>query len=62
MMPDASAELPYEGAKEMLLVENIEDKEFMQRLFAAISEELPEPKKRIKAYHNKVLAVAECEE
>lgn len=46
MMPNASMELPYEGAKEMLLVENMEDKDFLQSLFAAIAEELNEPRKR----------------
>ena len=29
MMPEAELELPYEGAKEMLLVDNIENKEFL---------------------------------
>ena len=38
-------ELPYEGAKEMLLVENMEDKAFLQGLFAVIAEELPTPKR-----------------
>ena len=47
-MPHAPMELPYEGAKEMLLVENMEDKAFLQSLFAGIAEELPTPKKRIK--------------
>ncbi len=46
MMPDAASELPYEGAKEMLLADNIEDKEFMQSLIEAVYEELPEPKKK----------------
>ena len=45
MMPDAPMELPYEGAKGMLLVENMEDKVFLQSLFAAIAEELPVPKR-----------------
>ncbi len=45
MMPDAPMELPYEGAKEMLLVENMEDKVFLQSLFAGIAEELPTPKR-----------------
>ena len=45
MMPDALMELPYEGAKEMLLVENMEDKVFLQSLFAVIAEELPAPKR-----------------
>ena len=39
LMPNAPMELPYEGAKEMLLVENMEDKAFLQSLFAAIAEE-----------------------
>ncbi len=46
LMPDAQWELPYEGAKKMLLVENVEDREFMQRLFRAVYKELPEPKKK----------------
>ena len=45
LMPNASMELPYEGAKEMLLVENMEDKAFLQSLFAVIAEELPVPKR-----------------
>ena len=45
MMPDVSMELPYEGAKEMLLVENMEDKDFLQSLFAVVAEELPTPKR-----------------
>lgn len=45
-MPDAEYQLPYQGAKEMLLVENIEDREFLQKLFEAMYEELPEPKRR----------------
>lgn len=44
-MPNAPMELPYEGAKEMLLVENMEDKAFLQSLLAAIAEELPTPKR-----------------
>ena len=44
-MPNAPMELPYEGAKEMLLVENMEDKDFLQSLFAVITEELPAPKR-----------------
>lgn len=47
-MPDASLERPYEGAKEMLLVENVEDKEFLTRLFKAIYDELPSPKPKKK--------------
>lgn len=45
MLPNAPMELPYEGAKEMLLVENMEDKAFLQSLFTVIAEELPAPKR-----------------
>lgn len=46
LMLDAQFELPYEGAKEMLLVENIEDRESLAELFNAMVDELPAPKKR----------------
>ncbi len=46
LMPDAPAELPYEGAKEMLLVENVDDRVFLRELFDAVVGELPAPKKR----------------
>ncbi len=46
LMPDAPKELPYEGAKEMLLVDNIDDKEFLCRLLNAMVDELPAPKKK----------------
>lgn len=39
-------ELPYEGAKEMLLVEDVDQQEFLTGLFRAMYEELPAPKKR----------------
>lgn len=45
LMPKASLELPYEGAKEMLLVDNVDDREFLQELFKKMYEELPAPKK-----------------
>ena len=48
LMPDAPRELPYEGAKEMLLVENVEDKEFLKRLFNEMYDELPMPKTKKK--------------
>ena len=41
MMPDAEMELPYEGAKEMILVEDLENREFLARLFDAMHDELP---------------------
>ena len=43
-MPDAQYELPYDGAKEMLLVEEVDDREFLNGLFEAVYEELPAPK------------------
>ena len=45
-MPNASYELPYEGAKEMLLVDDIDDKAFLAELLDAIAEELPLPKRK----------------
>ena len=39
-------ELPYEGAKEMLLVDNVDDREFLQKLLEAMYKELPAPKVR----------------
>lgn len=39
-------ELPYEGAKEMLLVDDIDNKEFLSKLLEAMYEELPAPKKK----------------
>ena len=46
MMPDADRELPYEGAKAMLLVENVENKGFLRDLLESMADELPAPKKR----------------
>ena len=43
-MPEAAYELPYEGAKEMLFVDNVDDKEFLAGLFRAMYDELPAPK------------------
>lgn len=46
LMPDAIHELPYEGAKEMLLVDNVDDKVFLTNFFNAVYDELPLPKKK----------------
>ncbi len=43
-MPNATYSLPYKGAKEMLLVDNIDDREYLMGLFEAMFEELPLPK------------------
>lgn len=44
LMPDAPLELPYEGSKPMLLVDNVDDKDFLTRLFEEMYPELPAPK------------------
>ena len=49
MMPNASMELPYEGSKEMLLVDNVENREFLRKLIEAMYDELPAPKQKKKA-------------
>lgn len=46
LMPDAKYELPYEGAKEMLLVENVDDRIFLAKLLNAMYDELPAPKSK----------------
>lgn len=46
-MPQATYEFPYNGAKEMLLVEEVENKEFLTGLLKAMYEELPVQKSRI---------------
>ena len=47
-MPTAQYELPYEGAKEMLLVDEVDNKEFLTGLFHAMYEESPAPKPKKK--------------
>ena len=46
MMPNADMERPYEGAKEMLLVDNVENREFLRELIEPMYDELPVPKKK----------------
>lgn len=48
LMPDAPWQQPYQGAKEMLLVENIDDRQFLEDLLNAMYDELPVPKKKSK--------------
>ena len=45
-MPDAPREIPYPGGREMLLVENVDDREFLERLLDAMVEECPAPKQK----------------
>lgn len=47
-MPTATYELPYDGAKEMLLVEDVDNKKFLTGLFNAMYDELPAPKPKKK--------------
>ena len=49
MMPNADRELPYEGAKEMLLIDNVDNKQFLGELLNAMYVELPAPKGRKKS-------------
>ncbi len=44
----ASYELPYEGAKEMLLIDEVDNKEFLKGLFDTMYDELPQPKPKNK--------------
>jgi hypothetical protein len=45
-MPDAREELPYEGGKMMLLVDNVDDRDFLRELVDALYADLPGPKKK----------------
>ena len=49
LMPAVICELPYEGAKEMLLVDEVDSKEFLTELFEAMCNELPLPKQKQKS-------------
>ncbi len=46
LMPDADMEIPYEGAKAMLLVGDSETEDFLRQVLDAMYDELPEPKKK----------------
>lgn len=46
LLPDAKYEPPYDGAKVMLLVENVDDRDFLTTLFKAMYDELPMPRKK----------------
>ncbi|MBQ8727335.1 MAG: TfoX/Sxy family protein [Oscillospiraceae bacterium] len=46
LMSDATFEIPYDGAKEMILVNNVDDKNFLTELLNAMYDELPAPKKK----------------
>ena len=48
LLPDAPRELPYEGAKEMLLIEELDDKPLVCGLVKAVADDLPEPRRKNK--------------
>jgi len=47
-IPNAKYELPYNGAKKMLLVNDVDNKEFLASLFNSMYDELPAPKSKKK--------------
>ena len=47
-MPNAKYNLPYDGVKEMLLVDNVDNKEVLTGLFHSMYDELPVPKPKKK--------------
>jgi hypothetical protein len=58
-MPTASFELPYEGAKEMLLVDEVDDRDYVTGLFEAMYAELPAPKpKKTKSANSRLQTAA----
>lgn len=46
LLPDAAMEEPYPGAKKMLALNSIEDRDLLMRLVTAMYDELPEPRPR----------------
>lgn len=48
LMPDAPLQTPYDGAKPMLMVDNVDNRAFLKTLFEAIYDELPETKRKKK--------------
>ena len=45
-MPEATYEIPYAGAKEMLLVDNVDNRDFLYKLLKSMYMELPTPKSK----------------
>ena len=46
LMPNADEDIPYDGAKPMLLVDNVDDREFLKELIDSMWSELPEKKRK----------------
>lgn len=49
LMPDLPYEIPYDGGSKMLLVNDIDDREFLCELFNSMYVELPAPKEKKKS-------------
>ena len=45
LLPDAVSELPYQGAREMLLAD-VDDRELLNRIVPAIADDLPMPRNK----------------
>ena len=43
LMPEAPLEAPYPGAREMLLVQEVDSRQLLEELFEALAAELPQP-------------------
>lgn len=48
LLPEAPAQPPYPGARDMLVVENVDDGTFLVQLFEAMESQLPLPKAKKK--------------
>ncbi|MBP5551023.1 MAG: TfoX/Sxy family protein [Bacilli bacterium] len=46
LMPNADEDIPYDGAKPMLLVDNVDDRQFLKELIDSMWSELPEKKRK----------------
>ena len=46
LMPNAKRELPYDGAKEMILVDDVDNRKFLCELIEEMYDELPVTKKK----------------
>lgn len=48
LMPDACEEIPYDGGKPMLMVDNTDNRDFLRELITGMYDELPMPKTKVK--------------
>lgn len=56
-IPNTDYELPYEGAKEMLLVDDVDNMAFLEELLTKMYDELPEPKVKKKGRNNSIRTI-----